>query len=56
MNDKSLLLQSSDDNYFDGVEYTAHHPGFRGVVGIMSVTMPLLYKTLQLPLHQSGTC
>ena len=24
------------------MEYTAHHPGSRGVVDIMSVTMPLL--------------
>jgi len=37
------------DNSFDRVECTAHHHGYGGVAGIMSVTMPLLgVKDLQL--------
>jgi len=30
------------DNSFDGVECTAHHHGYGGMAGIMSVTTPLL--------------
>ena len=30
------------DNSLGGVEYTAYHPGSRGVVDVVSVTVPLL--------------
>jgi len=30
------------DNSLGGVDYTAHHPGSRGVADIMSVTISLL--------------